>query len=59
MTGKKPFLAKFARVPLDRDATSRPDNREGMPDMVAPSRQTPRPRPTRITAVGGETTDDN
>jgi hypothetical protein len=59
MTAKKPFLARFARAPIDQDATSQPDDREAMLDSAVASRETPRPRPTTITAVGGETTDDN
>jgi hypothetical protein len=59
MTAKMPFLARFARAPIAQDAISQLDARETVLDSAVASRETPRPRPTTITAVGGETTDDN
>ena len=59
MTGKKPFLARFARTPVEQDSTSRSDKRDTKSDPGVSSKETPRPRPTSITMVGGETTDDN
>ena len=59
MTGKKPFLARFSRVPIGQDLASRSDKCDTKSCPVLRSKETPRPQPTRITAVGGETTDDN
>ena len=59
MSGKKPFLARFARMPIEQDLTSRSDKRDTKSDPGVSSKETPRPRPTGTTMVGGETTDDN
>ena len=59
MTGKKPFLARFARAPIVQDLASRSNRCDNKSSPVLRSKETPRPQHTRITAVGGETTGDN
>ena len=59
MTDKKPFLVRFVKVPIGEGLTPRSDKRDSKSDPSVSFKETPRPRPTRITMVGGETTDDD
>ena len=52
MVGSKPFLAKFSRKPRER-ATPEPSHAYDAEAV------TPQPRPTILTEVRNETTDDN
>ena len=59
MHDKEPFLARFAQAPINPYPASHSAERKAKLHPVGTAKETPRPRPTRITAVGGETTDDN
>ena len=56
MTPKKPFLAKFAREPRNIETGLPDDNPDN--HTTEPSAPQVSPRPTILTSVNAETTDD-